>query len=166
MFQLDKHDSKIGNVNPRREKHGKEGKPGFDVKFVILTANTTLDTLQKGLKEALYRKVAKGEQLDAFDGVDDLVALRFPQLEPVKLDIEYTGYEVEVTGNLEASRTTVLVDVKLDNFTIKPIEGGSASIEFSAHIPTSEEVVEELGEMIEWWMVESVRLTLTPPKNQ
>ena len=59
MFQLDKHDAKIGKVNPRREKHGKEGKPGFDISFSILTPNTTLDGLQKGLKEALYRKAAK-----------------------------------------------------------------------------------------------------------
>lgn len=114
MFQLDKHDAKIGNVNPRREKHGKEGKPGFDIKFSILTPNTTLDGLQKGLKEALYRKAAKGEQLDAFAGADDLVALRFPLMEPVKLDIELTGCEVYIRGSLEASEETALIDVKLD----------------------------------------------------
>jgi hypothetical protein len=166
MFNLDNHDAKIGSVNPRREKHGKEGKPGFDIKFSILTPNTTLDGLQKGLKEALYRKVAKGEQLDAFEGVDDLVALRFPLMEPVKLDIELAGYEVYLRGSLEATKETALIDVKLDGFTIKAIEGGSAGIEFSAHIPTSEIVVEELGEVIEWWMVQSVKLTLVPPTEQ
>jgi hypothetical protein len=166
MFQLDKHDAKIGNVNPRREKHGKEGKPGFDIKFSILTPNTTLDSLQKGLKEALFRKAAKGEQMDAFAGADDLVALRFPLMEPVKLDIELTGCEVYLRGSLEASEETALVDVKLDSFTIRAIEGGSVGIDFFAHVPTSGDVIDELGEVMEWWMVESIKLTVVPPKAQ
>ena len=166
MFQLDKHDAKIGKVNPRREKHGKEGKPGFDISFSILTPNTTLDGLQKGLKEALYRKAAKGEQLDAFSGADDLVALRFPLMEPVKLDIELAGCEVYIRGSLEASEETALIDVKIDNFTIKPIEGGSAGIDFTAHVPTSGDVIDELAEVMEWWMVEHVKLSVVPPKTQ
>ncbi len=163
MFNLDKHDAKITSVNPRREKHGKEGKPGFDVKFSIQTSNTTLDMLQKGLKEALYRKVSKGEQLDAFQGSGDLVALRFPLMEPVKIDMELTGCEVAITGGLDASPETLLVDVKIDDFTIKAIEGGSAAISFSVHVPTSEDAVAELGECIDWWMLEGVRLSVTSP---
>lgn len=163
MFNLDQHEGKITSVNPRREKHGKEGRPGFDVKFSIQTSNATLDSLQVGLKEALYRKVSKGEQLDAFQGAGDLVALRFPHLDPVTLDIELTGYEVRITGHLDASPETTLVDVKVDGFTIKAIEGGSAGIVFSAHVPTSEDVIEELGECIDWWMYESVRISLIPP---
>lgn len=166
MFNLDKHEAKITSVNPRREKHGKEGKPGFDVKFSIQTSNATLDCLQKGLKEALYRKAQKGEQLDAFQGASDLVALRFPQMEPVKLDIELTGYEINITGGLESSPTTTLVDVTIDGFTIKPIEGGSATIDFSGHVPTSEDVIDELAECIDWWMYEKVVLSLTPPNEQ
>lgn len=166
MFQLDKHDAKISNVNPRREKHGKTGRPGFDVRFTLTTPNTTLDSLQKGLKEALYRKVQKGEQLDAFQGAGDLVALRFPQMEPVKLEIELTGYEVCITGHLESSNETTLVDVKIDGFTIRPIEGGSAEVQFSGHVPNSEDVVNELADCVDWWMYESVRLSLIPPTQQ
>jgi len=166
MFQLELHDARITKVNPRREKHGKEGKPGFDVMFAILTPNTTLDSLQKGLKEALYRQVSKGEQLDAFQGAGDLVALRFPQMAPVKLDIELTGCEIVITGHLETSLQTLLVDVKVDNFEIEAIEGGSAGVTFSAHVPTSETVVEELAECIDWWMYDSIRVSLVPPKNQ
>jgi hypothetical protein len=166
MFNLEKHEARITSVNPRREKHGKEGKPGFDIKFTIHTANTTLDCLQKGLKEALYRKVQKGEQLDAFTGAGDLVAPRFPNMEPVKLDIELEGFEIAITGGLEASPTTDLIDVKLDGFTIDPIEGGSAKIDFSAHVPTSESVIDELAECIDWWMYDKVIVTLVPPSEQ
>lgn len=166
MFNLDQHEAKITSVNPRREKHGKEGKPGFDVKFSIQTSNATLDCLQKGLKEALYRKAQKGEQLDAFQGASDLVALRFPQMEPVKLDIELTGCELQITGHLDASKETALVDCKVDGFTIKPIEGGSAEIVFSAHVPTSEDVIDELADCVDWWMYECVRLSVIPPSEQ
>jgi hypothetical protein len=166
MFNLDKHEAKITSVSPRREKHGKEGKPGFDVKFVIQTSNATLDTLQKGLKEALFRKASKGEQIDAFHGAEDLVALRFPLMEPVSLDIELTGCEICIAGNLEASAETTLVDTKVDGFTIKSVEGGIVWITFSVHVPTSESVVDELAECVEWWMVETVRLSVIPPTAQ
>lgn len=163
-MQLDKHEAKIAHVSIRREKHGKEGKLGIDITLAIQTQNVTLDMLQKGLKEALFRKAAKGEQLDAFEGSEGLVALKFPMLEPIKIDLEYTGYEVILQGNLDAPEgETSLIDVKLKDFTIKPIEGGSAQITFKAQLQAD---LEELSEVFDWWMVESVRLTLTPPKNQ
>lgn len=166
MFQLDKHDAKIGKVNVRRERHGKEGKPGFDISFSILTPNSTLDSLQKGLKEALYRKAARGEQLDAFTGVDDLVALRFPLMEPVTLDIEVNGCEIYIHGSLEASEETAIVDVKLDSFKVAAKEGGSAELHFSAQVPSSAGVLDELVDVVEWWMVEHVKLTVIPPSAQ
>ena len=98
-------------------------------------------------------------------GADGLVALKFPHLEPLKLDIEYTGFEVEIGGKLEASdgKETLLVDVRLKDFSVKPIEGGSAQITFKAQLQAD---LEELSEVVDWWMVEGVVLTLTPPKNQ
>lgn len=164
-MQLDKHEAAITNVNVRREKHGKEGKLGLDISFAVSTGNATLDTLQKGLKEALYTKAGQGQQMDLVQGADGLVALKFPHLEPLKLDTEYTGFEVEIGGKLEASegKETLLVDVRLKDFTVKPIEGGSAQITFKAQLQAD---LEELSEVVDWWMVEGVVLTLTPPKNQ
>jgi hypothetical protein len=163
-MQLDKHEANITNVNVRREKHGKEGKLGLDISLALQTSNGTLDHLQKGLKEALYKKADKGQQMDLVEGANGLVALKFPHLEPIKLDIEYTGFEVLIHGNLDATETeTALIDVKLKDFTIKPIEGGSAQISFKAQLQAD---LDELSEVVDWWMVESIRLTLTPPKAQ
>lgn len=163
-MQLDKHEAKITHVSIRREKHGKEGKLGLDISLAILTQSATLDMLQKGLKSALFRKAVKDEQIDAFEAQDGLVALKFPQLEPIKLDLEYSGFEVILHGNLDATEgQTPLIDVKLKDFTIKPIEGGSAQITFKAQLQAD---LEELSEVVDWWMVESVRLTLTPPNRQ
>ena len=162
-MQLDKHEASISNVNVRREKHGKEGKLGLDISFSVQTGNAQLDLLAKGLKEALYCKASPGQQMDVLEGADGLVALKFPHLEPVKLDVEYTGFEVEIGGKLEGSSTTLLVDVRLKDFTVKPIEGGSAQITFKAQLQAD---LEEMSEVVDWWMVEGVSLTLVPPKNQ
>ena len=162
-MQLDKHEASISNVNVRREKHGKEGKLGLDISFSVQTGNAQLDLLAKGLKEALYCKASPGQQMDVLEGADGLVALKFPHLEPVKLDVEYTGFEVEIGGKLEGSSTTLLVDVRLKDFTVKPIEGGSAQITFKAQLQAD---LEELSEVVDWWMVEGVTLSLVPPKNQ
>lgn len=163
-MRLDKHEASITNVNVRREKHGKEGKLGLDISLSLQTTNTTLDMLQNGLKEALYKRADAGQQMDIIEGADGLVALKFPHLEPIKLDLEYSGFEVILHGNLDATEgETPLIDVKLKDFTIKPIEGGSAQITFKAQLQADPE---ELSEVVDWWMVESVRLTLTPPKNQ
>lgn len=163
-FQFDKHEATVSHVSIRREKHGREGKLGLDISLAVQTGNGSLDMLQKGLKEALYRKATKGEQLDLVEGSDGLVALKFPQLEPLKLDIDFTGYEVELHGNLDTNiDPTVLVDVKLKDFTVKPIEGGSAQITFKAQLQAEPD---ELSEVVDWWMNESIRLTLTPPSKQ
>lgn len=163
-FQLEKHEASISNVNVRREKHGKEGKLGLDISLAMQTSNTTLDMLQKGLKEALYKKAGKDQQMDLVEGANGLVALKFPNLEPIKLDIEQTGVELVIDGNLDATdNATALVDVKLKDFTIKPIEGGSAQITFKAQLQAD---LEELSEVVDWWMVESIRLSITPPSKQ
>lgn len=163
-MQLDKHEASITNVNVRREKHGKEGKLGLDISLAMQTGNGTLDLLQAGLKEALYKRADAGQQMDIIEGADGLVALKFPHLEPIKLDLEYSGFEVIIHGNLDATAgETLLIDVKLKDFTIKPIEGGSAQITFKAQLQAD---LEELSEVVDWWMVESIRLTLTPPKAQ
>lgn len=162
MFSLEKHDARISHVSIRREKHGKEGKLGMDISIAIQTVNTTLDMLQSGLRKALFKKAEKGQQMDIIAGADALVALAFPQMEPVKLDIEISGCEVTLEGNLDATEEyTTLVDVKLKDFTIKPIEGGSAMVSFKAQLQAD---LDELSEVVDWWMIESIRLTVVPPK--
>ena len=49
--------------------------------------------------------------MDLVQGADGLFALKFPHLEPLKLDIEYTGFEVEIGGR---RLRLALVDGALD----------------------------------------------------
>jgi hypothetical protein len=157
------HEALITNVNVRREKHGKEGKLGIDISLALKTGNGALDMFEKGLKESLFRKAAKGEQLDLVEGTDGLVALKFPNLQPLKLEGEYAGYEVYIDGLLDGTPQTSLIDVKLKDFVITPIEGGSVGLQFKAQLPADGD---ELSAVVDAWMNEGVRLTLVPPKEQ
>lgn len=160
---FDKHEATITNVNVRREKHGKEGKLGLDISLALQTSNAALDMFEKGLKESLFRKAAKGEQLDLVEGQEGLVALKFPTLQPLKLEGDYTGYEVYIDGLLEGTEAIPLVDVKLKDFVITPIEGGSVGLQFKAQLPATGD---ELSDIVGAWMNEGIRLTLVPTDQQ
>jgi hypothetical protein len=160
---FEKHEATINNVNVHREKHGKEGKLGIDISFHLQTGNGALDMLEKGLKESLFRKASKGEQLDLVEGSDGLVALKFPTLQPLKLEGEFLGYEVYIDGLLEGTEQISLIDVKLKDFVIAPIEGGSVGLSFKAQLPATGE---ELGQIVDAWMNKGIRLTLVPTEQQ
>ena len=160
---FDQHEATITNVNVRREKHGKEGKLGLDISFALQTTNKALDMFEPGLRASLFRKAGKGEQLDLVEGTDGLVALKFPTLQPLKLEGDYTGYEVYIDGLLEGTEQVVLVDVKLKDFVIDPIEGGSVALAFKAQLPAS---TEELSQIVDSWMNEGVRVSLIPGEKQ
>lgn len=62
MFQLDKHDAALSHVNFRKENHGDEKKAAADLKFTLAAPNTLLDSIDKALRPAFFRKPGKGEQ--------------------------------------------------------------------------------------------------------
>lgn len=161
MFQLEKHDSAIANVNQRIERHGEDRELAADIKFTTNAGNGLLDSIEKGLKEALFRKPGKGEQQDLPIGDTPLSAVKFPSLEPLKLAHEFLGYELQIDGLLEGVEPIVLVDVKLKKFVIEPKEGGSVGLSFTA---SANVTPDELAELSEALIREDVLLTLTPPK--
>lgn len=163
MFQLEDHPAEVINLNVRREKHGDEHQLAVDVKFEAQAGNEILDSLEKGLREALFRKPGKGEQQALPIDGNPLTAVKFPALAPVSLQHEFTGYEVEITGELEASEAVALVDAKIKKITAAPLEGGSVTLTFTA---SAEAEPDDLAVLAERLVLGSVRLTLTPPANQ
>lgn len=63
MFELNDATAKVVNFNPRAERHGDENKLAGDLKLVVAVSSSVLDYFQKGLRQALYRKAAQGEQI-------------------------------------------------------------------------------------------------------
>lgn len=162
MFQLLKHEASIADVNQRIERHGDERELAADVKFKTSIANADLEYIEKGLREALFRKPGKGEQQDLPITENPLSAVKFPSLEPLKLSHEFTGYEVVIDGLLEGIEPIVLADVKVKKFVLDPKEGGSVAVTFTASANVSSD---ELAELSEALIREDVLPTLQPPKS-
>ncbi|MCC4613625.1 hypothetical protein LL963_16260 [Xanthomonas campestris pv. esculenti] len=163
MFQLDKHEASIANVNQRIQRHGEERQLAADIKFVLSVGNEALDSFDSTLRHDLFRKPAKGEQQDLPQiGGDGLTAVKHPALEPLKLSHEFTGFEMHLAGLLQAGEPIVLVDVKLKRFVIEPKEGGSLAMSFTA---SAEVEPQELAELSEALIREDVLLTLIAPKR-
>lgn len=163
MFQLEDHPSSISNLNVRRERHGDEHQLAVDVKFEAQAGNEILDNLEKGLREALFRKPGKGEQQALPIDGNPLTAVKFPSLAPVSLSHEFTGYEVEIDGELEGSDSVFLVDAKIKKITAAPLEGGSVTLTFTA---SAEVDADDVAELAQRFVLGSTRLTLTPPAQQ
>lgn len=141
MFELQAEPVKLAHINIRTEKHGEEDVQAVDVKFERVGANTMLDDIAPGLRTALYREGEAGDQADAFNGTDGLVALRFPSIEmPLKLDGDYPGYSLEIDTGMGLQETLKLKGVFKKN-RVTALAGGSCTHEFtvSTH-PTAEQV--------------------------
>lgn len=163
MFALEKHEAKISNVNLRAEKHGGERKLGVDISIKLQAGNEVLDGLEKGLRQSLFRKAAKGEQLDAFADKEGLVAVKHPCLGSLPINGEYAQYEIDIDGMLEGTDTLPLIDVKLKGFVIEALEGGSVAVAFKVQAQVDSE---ELAELADALIRETILLTLRPPSAQ
>lgn len=162
MFILTKHDVALTNLNSRIERHGDERALAADIKIKTSASNDLLDSFDKGLRDALFRKPGKGEQQDLPSIGNALTAVKFPALEPLHLAHEFTGYELQLHGLLETGEPLLLVDVKLKKFVIEPKEGGSVELAFTASANVDPE---ELAELSEALIRENVLLTATPART-
>ena len=163
MFSLSESEASFTNINTRIERHGEDRVLAVDMKFSTSVGNTVLDTLGKGLRESLFRKPGSGEQPELPTIGDAMTAVRHPYLEPMKLSHEFTGYELEIGGHLDATEPVTLVDVKLKKFTIAPVEGGSVEVTFTASANADPSELSALSDAL---VREDVVLTLTPPSKQ
>ena len=163
MFELNDHSASITNLNSRIERHGDDRQLAVDIKFELQASNELLESIQPGLRDSLFRKPGKGEQQALPIDGNTLTAVKFPSLAPVSLTHEFTGYEIEMGGDLDATDPIVLVDVKVKKITITPLEGGSVTLNFTA---SCEAEPADLTDIAEALIREDVRLTMTPPAKQ
>lgn len=163
MFQLDKHDSQFANLNSRIERHGDERVLAADMKFSTSVGNATLDGIEKGLREAFFRKPGKGEQQTLPNIGETLTAVKFPNIEPIRLSHEFSGYEVQIDGTLETTEPVILVDASIKKLVLDFKEGGSVELSFTVSANVEPD---ELAELSEALIREDVRVTLTPPTKQ
>lgn len=161
MFSLSDHPANLTNLNVRIERYGDDRKLAADLKFILQAGNATLDSIEPGLRESLFRKPGSGEQQALPIDGNSLTAVKFPSLAPIKLTHEFPGYEIDLSVEGFADREPLpLVDVTVKKIEVAPLEGGSVSITFTASTGVEPE---DLAELCDALVRESVRLTVTPP---
>lgn len=160
-YVLEKAKGKVAHLNVREEKHGDDPVLACDIKIKADVANSFLDDLSPGLRQALFTKegAAQGE-LDA----EHLTMLRFPQLAPLKWAVGIIDGQIILHGSKKANDMGFECDVK--EATLAPKEGGTVEITFSAAVlPSSEEagqLAALLGQDIKF-SVKPVEQPVQPP---
>lgn len=160
MFNLDKHDAVIGNINFRKETHGDEKVAAVDVSVTLSASALLLDTFDKKLRKAFFEKPGKGEQQALPIDGNNLTALALPYLRKQKLDQKFESYEVHFHSLLEHIEPVFFADVKVKLEEVTFIEGGS--IDLNLKVSTTIEDTDD-APLLAAWRRGEVRVSLTPP---
>ena len=163
MFQLDKHDAVLANLNLRKENHGDEKKAAADLKFTLAAPNTLLDSIDKALRPAFFRKPGKGEQQALPIDGNNLVALNLPLLGEQKIATEYEAYEVEIASLLGHIEPLFFADAKVKKIAWLPIEGGSISMSLTVSVQIDED---DDAPLLAAWRRGEAKLSLVLSKAQ
>ncbi len=163
MFQLDKHDARIKNLNLRMEKHGDQDVAAADFTINLKASALLLDTIDKKLRKVFFEKPAKGEQQALPIDGNNLTALAIPYLREQKLDQKFDGYEVEFASLLEQIEPLFFADVKVTLLKAVFIEGGSVDLSLKVSMLIEEE---DDAPLLSVWRRGEIKVTLTPPEQQ
>ncbi len=147
---------KLAHLNVRPEKHGDESVTALDLKFIRTAANSELSMFHPKLQAMLYwRSKATTDRRD-IEGVEQILPdLRFPLLGTLAWDLEMTARIVIEIG----TGSIVLNPVKVNQFRIDPLQGGSVETTFrvqTSAIPDG--ALDLLGRMLD----SDVQITLEP----
>ncbi|HSD16820.1 MAG TPA: hypothetical protein VLC71_06090 [Thermomonas sp.] len=160
MFNLEKHDATITNVNFRKENHGDEKVAAADLSIAISASALLLDTIDKKLRKAFFEKPGKGEQQALPIDGNNLTALAIPYLREQKLDQKFEGYEVTLHSLLDHIEPVFFADVKVKLEKVTFIEGGSIAL--TLKVSTTIEESDD-APLLAAWRRGEVRVSLTPP---
>lgn len=120
---------KLTNYNPRAEKHGKQAMPAADLMLEAAMPATALDSLQHGLREALYKEAEDQADLVEPDR-NALTARRFQKMQPFAWGWEGKGYTLEIDYGLGGDSNIQLDDCTVKDVRISPQEGGTVLFKF------------------------------------
>lgn len=128
-------DVSLTHVNFRKELHGDEHVQAVDLTMGVDVPNTLLDTIQPGLREALYYNAdASAGQVTIVDLPETLPNLRFPRLNSGKFSLDdkknkLAGYELFIDYGLGDERSNMVFDCcKVVKRAIETKEGGTVHL--------------------------------------
>lgn len=160
-MKLTFQDSKaiVAHVNARAEQHGEEQEPAADIKLILNLPSERMNDFHPELKGMLYFKDTAREGEDLADKGTDAPHFRFQKL---ALPLKWTDEMVGATLKIHRSgKPLTLKDVKVNNFSIKPMEGGTLELTLRVQAHPNEEQFGKLSTMIK----NEVRISLEPAED-
>jgi hypothetical protein len=145
MFELTEFtEARLASVTNRIEKHGDEDVPAITLSVVITAANTLLDTIDPGLRHALYK--AKPDEVPELPGMEaHTPILRTNCIDTVVLTTSHEGWKLLVDDDIDESDPMAFEGVKVDKLRVDAKQGGS--IELTARLGTSDVDADRLGKL-------------------
>lgn len=157
----------LKHINVRRELHGEEQVPAFDLKFSLEGSNSMLDLLDPALRQMLYYSEAKEA---GQEGLPDVLVvlpnLRFPKLSQGKFTWakgeKWKGYRFVMDyglGDQKSNMEFPECTVKVLGFEVK--EGGTCVLEWQVQY-SGDHLTEELRGRLTGITDEPVFIQLLP----
>jgi hypothetical protein len=127
--------ARVLRVNPGTESIGGEDVPSVDLRLEVIQPNNILHQFDSRLLGALYYvggESADGRQINlaGVEAISEYPHLKFPNLKPLTLLDEYSGYTLEIAKDSEPHPIS-LDRCKLWNFLINCKEGGYCVLRFN-----------------------------------
>jgi hypothetical protein len=126
---LEPQSAVLTTLTPRTERHGDEDVFAVSFGLTIEGPNTLLDKLSPTLRQALYKPA--DEATDQLPGVDvPTPLLRASGIDLLTLKGALQGWTIGIEHGIEEEPAIVLGDAKVDNFRVRPKQGGTVELMF------------------------------------
>lgn len=136
MFNLSElRDGKIIKINARAEHHGDQEVPAVDVKIEMILPNSILTEFSRYLLNAMfsedeYMTAAGQTQLDGLEPLSQYPHVRFPNLQPLRLNDEFIGYRLQILHGIEDDIYVDINGCEVKGFMADCKEGGYIVLTF------------------------------------
>ena len=144
MFEITEFtEAHLASVTNRQEAHGDEQVPAVSVGLELTTGNMILDRIDATLREALFKRDEAQAQLPGVDITTPV--LRCNSIDRVLLPTKHEGWTLEIESGFDDTRPMTLGGVKVDKFSVQPMQGGS--IVLRLRVGTNDVDADRLGQL-------------------
>ena len=150
----------LTHINNRLEKHGEEEVLAVDLDFEWETNNGALAMFAPTLRSAMYSKDG-GPQQALIEDPDHLVALRFPQLSPLKWSGgEISGGHLTFHCGVTPKSHIHIEGCKVHKYRLECKEGGTVVVRFQVQCHPTEG---QVGKFTKFFTDKQCTISVAPP---
>ena len=142
LFSIDEQETKLLDVNPRKELHGEEDVLAADLKFEAKMLNDALAIFDPTLKWSMYDK--DQHDLESKVNKDGAIKLRYPKMSPFAWDHTVNSATVIIHKGGHVKSDILLKECKIDGFRLECLDGGTVILTFRVQVHPTEDLAGKL----------------------